>query len=337
MFTVKNYILTIAFCAILNPLINKSYAQFQPKKNEIVNVIFDTDMGPDYDDVGAIAMLHAYADSNYVNILGTIASTRYEGVASVLDAFNTYYNKPNIPIGVPKDALNRRDWQFWTDTVTIKYPHKIKKNNAAYDAIELYRKLLASQPDNSVTILTVGFFSNISNLLKSKPDRYSRLNGKELINKKVKLMVSMAGAFPKGKEFNVDRDSTASYYVFKNWKPPVLFTGFEIGKKIKTGLTLIADKSIVNSPVKDVFKICIPKSKHDLEGRMSWDQTAVLVGVKGYEPYYSIKKGQFIIYSDGRNEWQDDPKGNHAYLVEKADYKSVEKLIEQTMMHQPVK
>ncbi|MNL23544.1 Inosine-uridine preferring nucleoside hydrolase [compost metagenome] len=139
-------------------------------------------MGPDYDDVGAIAMLHAYADSNYVNILGTIASTRYEGVASVLDAFNTYYNKPNIPVGVPKDALNRRDWQFWTDTVTIKYPHKIKKNNAAYDAIELYRKLLASQPDNSVTILTVGFFSNISNLLKSKPDQYSRLNGKELIN-----------------------------------------------------------------------------------------------------------------------------------------------------------
>jgi hypothetical protein len=26
-------------------------------------VIFDTDMGPDYDDVGAIALLHAFADS----------------------------------------------------------------------------------------------------------------------------------------------------------------------------------------------------------------------------------------------------------------------------------
>jgi hypothetical protein len=30
---------------------------------------FDSDMGPDYDDVGAIAILHAFADSGYVKIL----------------------------------------------------------------------------------------------------------------------------------------------------------------------------------------------------------------------------------------------------------------------------
>ena len=46
-------------------------------------LIFDTDMGPDYDDVGAIALLHAFADSGRIRILGTMASDRYEGVAAV--------------------------------------------------------------------------------------------------------------------------------------------------------------------------------------------------------------------------------------------------------------
>ena len=68
-------------------------------------VIFDTDMGPDYDDVGAIAMLHAFADEGSANILATIASTKYDGVAEVLDVFNTYFNRPDVPVGVPVDML----------------------------------------------------------------------------------------------------------------------------------------------------------------------------------------------------------------------------------------
>lgn len=43
------------------------------KKQPPIPVIFDTDMGPDYDDVGAIALLHSYADSGFVKILATIA------------------------------------------------------------------------------------------------------------------------------------------------------------------------------------------------------------------------------------------------------------------------
>ena len=52
----------------------------QAQKHKPVPVIFDSDMGPDYDDVGAITLLHAFADSGYINILATVASTKYEGV-----------------------------------------------------------------------------------------------------------------------------------------------------------------------------------------------------------------------------------------------------------------
>src|ERR1700727_3760832 len=65
-------------------------------------VIFDTDMGPDYDDVGAITLLHAFADSGKATILATMASNKYEGVAAVLSVFNTYFHRGDIPFRVPE-------------------------------------------------------------------------------------------------------------------------------------------------------------------------------------------------------------------------------------------
>src|SRR5687768_13692567 len=83
-----------------------------------VPVIFDTDMGPDYDDVGAITLLHAFADKGEAKILATMASTKYEGVASVLDVLNTYFGRPDVPVGVPKgQAIELKDFQHWTDTL----------------------------------------------------------------------------------------------------------------------------------------------------------------------------------------------------------------------------
>jgi inosine-uridine nucleoside N-ribohydrolase len=293
-------------------------------------------MGPDYDDVGAITLLHAFADSGYVNILATVASTKYEGVAGVFNVFNTYFNRPSVLIGVPKGkALELKDFQHWTDTILLKYPHKIKNNDEVPDATEVYRKVLAMQPDKSVTIVTVGFLTNLSALLQSPPDKYSKLNGRELVRKKVKLLVCMAGGFPTFKEFNVKMDAASSQFVFDNWETPILISGFEIGKNIKTGLPLIYDQSINNSPVKDVFRICIPMSKEDSAGRMSWDETAVLIAVKGYKPWWDIEKGRMKVSDDGTNIWLKN-NSLHSYLVEKQSPVIVQSLINKLIMHQPV-
>ena len=166
------------------------------------------------------------------------------------------------------------------------------------DAVELYRKVLALQPDTSVTIVTVGFLTNISNLLQSKPDAYSPLSGAELVNAKVTNMVCMAGKFPSGKEFNVERDAKASINVFKNFPRPVILSGFEIGNRIHTGIPLIQNDRIKNSPVKDVFRISIPLDPEDKGGRMSWDQTAVLVAARGYKPYYKLECGEMTVGTD---------------------------------------
>ncbi|HLT08226.1 MAG TPA: hypothetical protein VK014_11920 [Cyclobacteriaceae bacterium] len=92
-----------------------------------VPVIFDTDMGPDYDDVGAIALLHAYADKGETDILATVASTKYEGVAAVLHVLNTYFQRQDTPIAVPRgDAITTKDFQHWTDS-PIPSPHQKKQ------------------------------------------------------------------------------------------------------------------------------------------------------------------------------------------------------------------
>jgi pyrimidine-specific ribonucleoside hydrolase len=301
-----------------------------------VKVIFDTDMGPDYDDVGAIAMLHAFADHEEAEILATIASTKYEGVAAVLDVLNTYFKRPDLPIGVPKgNAVTLKDFQHWTDTLIGRYPHSITANNEAADAVSLYRKVLAAQKDKSVTIITVGFLTNISNVLRSPADEYSSLSGKELIHKKVKQLVSMAGKFPEGIEFNIEEDAAAASYVFENFENPILLSGFEIGEKIKSGIPLIRNERIQNSPVKDVFRISIPLAKEDSAGRMSWDETAVLVGIRGPAPFYKLQTGTIEVEDNGFNRFKEEEDGKHAHLVPDKPISEVQKLINDLMMHQP--
>jgi pyrimidine-specific ribonucleoside hydrolase len=325
----------LIFISICYYCFARSQSEF-PAPQYPMHVIFDTDFGPDYDDVGAITLLHGFADSGFIKILATVASSKHKNAAAAINVFNTYFNRPDIPVGVVRgNAVELGDKQHWTDSVISRYPHKIRYNEEAEDALVLYRKILASQPDHSVTIITVGFLTNLANLLETGPDKYSKLSGPDLIRKKVIGLVCMAGRFPSGREFNVDQDAGSSKKVLTAWPGPILFSGFEIGQKIKTGLPLIHDNRIQYSPVKDVFTICIPMAAEDSAGRMSWDETAVFVAVKGWRNYYDLQLGNCSINPDGSNDWIDG-NGLKAHLVEKKSPQEMAALINQLIMHQPV-
>jgi pyrimidine-specific ribonucleoside hydrolase len=304
-------------------------------QQEKISIIFDTDIGPDYDDVGAITLLHAFADSGHVNILATMASTKYPAVSRVLDVFNTYFKRGDLPVGVPKgDAVEDKDFQHWSDTVVARYEHSIEGNAEVPDAVKLYRKILAAQPDSSVTVVTVGFLTNLAGLLDSAPDEYSDLDGISLVKRKVTKLVSMAGAFPQGREYNIWREAASARKVFSAWPGTIIFSGFEIGAKVKTGLPLINNDKIKNSPVKDVFTISIPMADEDREGRMSWDQTAVFAAVKPTSNFFQLVPGKIIVKEDGSNSWDDSARG-HYYLVQKSQITDLTKRIDELMMHQP--
>jgi inosine-uridine nucleoside N-ribohydrolase len=325
----KIYLLLLSV-AVVFPGCQKQTGQQEP-----VKIIFDTDFGPDYDDVGALAVLHAMADSGKAEILAILSCNKHELVGPSIDVLNTYFGRPDIPLGAPKSvALNLGAWQHWPDTLVSKFPHRVPSTASLPDAVDVYRKTLYEQPDHSVTLVTVGFLTNLADLLRSPPDSLCPLTGKELVSKKVKQLVSMAGRFPEGREFNVHMDSTASLYVFENWPTPVIFTGFEIGWEIRTGLRLIGS-DIANNPVKEVFQLCIPMAEEDQHGRMSWDETAVLIAVYGTGNFFSTVKGTIVIHPDGSNGWISSEAGSHAYVVQAMSVDQMSRFIEDRMMHLP--
>jgi len=328
----KRYLLLLCLALILGCKNHSSKITVDP-----VKIIFDTDLGPDYDDVGALAFLHAMADSGKAEILATVSSNKHLLVAPSIEVINKYFGRSDLPLGAPKsNGVDLGSSQHWADSIVVKYPHKTKATSDVEDAVTVYRKILSSQPDTSVTIVTVGFLTNLSNLINSEPDIHSSLTGKELIIKKVKRLVSMAGRFPQGKEFNVHMDSEASINVFNNWPGEIIFTGFEIGWEIRTGLRLMK-MDVSDSPVKDVFRISIPLSEEDKDGRMSWDETAVLIGVYGTEGFFDSVRGRIIVNPDGSNGWQDDQNGKHIYVKQKMSVSDMSKFIEDRMMHIPNK
>jgi len=307
------------------------------KNHSSVKVIFDTDIAPDYDDIGAMAVLHALADNGEAEILATVASNSHPSVAPIIELYNTYYRRTAIPIGMANStAPNMPATNYWNDTLINRYNPSLA-NKQYESALKVYRKVLSAQPDNSVTIITVGFMSNISDLLKSQPDEFSTLSGKELINKKVKNWVAMAGLFPQGIEFNVIQDSIAATYAFQHFPKPILFSGFEIGDKIMTG-GKTAQLNDINNLVSEGYKYNFETYDRNqkVANRNSWDQTTVLVAIRDPEDYFYLSgPGTFIAHANGSNEWEPREDGLHRFLIHKYPYRVVEKVIEDLMIAPP--
>lgn len=308
-----------------------------PKVDSVAKIIFDTDMGPDYDDVGAIATLHALAAKGECEILACCASDGYPTIASTIEAFNIYFQKPEIPIGAAVE--NAPDFScpnHWNDSIVAKFLPQPKTNNDYPGAVEVYRKVLSAQPDQSVTIVSVGFTSNLAALLKSEADDYSPLSGVELVKAKVKKWVAMAGRFPEGGEFNVNRDASSSEYVFKNWPTPILFSGFEIGNSIYTGRR-VADDGSSNNPISWAYRYNLDTYENmQSEKRKSWDQTAVLCAVRNPEKYFYVNgPGTFEVNDKGVDKWNPEVNSNQYFLTHKYPFQYIADILDDLMLYEP--
>lgn len=298
----------------------------------IPKIIFDTDMGPDYDDIGAIAVLHALADSGECEILATVASDAHPSIAPTIEVFNRYFGRDSLPVGAAvQGAPDFTAQNGWNDTLINTFAPDVRTKGYP-DAVSVYRRVLANQPDNSVTIVTVGFFSNISALLDSQPDEYSPLNGLDLVKAKVKQLVAMAGAFPEGTEFNVNQHASASVNAINKWPKPILFSGFEIGVKIFTGGKVAAEGG--NNPISMGYAYNLKTyTKEGESNRNSWDLTAVLIAVRNPEDYFYVNgPGKFIVREDGSNTWDPTTDAGHFFLSHKYPYNYVADAIEGLML-----
>jgi hypothetical protein len=332
-------------CAIRLSLLSALTFQVQAQTGDIytdaeatsagpVRLIFDTDMDTDVDDAGALAMLHALADNGEVEILATMVSSLYPWSGPAADVINHYYGRPHLPIGSPKGegATLERTFRYAKE-IAEEFPHRLRSNDEAPDAAKLYREILAEQPDQSVVIVTVGYVTNLWDLLRTEPDEFSALSGRDLVVQKVKLWVCMGGRYPvhlDPRPFgNFKPHPEAAVGAVRHWPTPITFTG--IGDEILTGSLLPGTPA--DNPVRRAYELFL----RGAETRPSWDQVALLYAVRGLGSYFTLQtEGYNHIFEDGTNVWRFAPDHeNHRLLELKMDPPELAAILDQLMIQPP--
>ena len=302
-------------------------------------IIFDTDLGADADDLGALAMLLNLSARGETELLGIMSWSNERYAIPAIDAVTRWYGRSEVPIGVREVGSWDAEWHY-----SRPLAERLGGRRSAADVpgtTELYRRILAAQPDGSVTIVAVGPLANILNLLTSPPDAISPLGGRELVHRKVSRFVIMGGHFPQGRgEWNFNGEMPGvTRAVLAQIALPVVFSGYEVGEAIRTGR--IFNRIDKATPLRigyRHFSEHAPWMKERFRGEIldnaSFDQTAVLYAVRGGvgDWWDEVKGGRVEVDENGDNRWVPGPATNHSYLRLRGDPERVARVIEALML-----
>ena len=287
-----------------------------------VKIIFETDMGNDIDDALALDMLYKYADQNRVELLAVTTNKNNKYSPLFVDVFNKWYGYPDVPIGTVANGADSESGSknfaqaTWEHRIDGKRAFSgIRAEHAQFpDAVDLYREILAGQPDHSVTVVSVGFSTNIARLLHTPADEFSSLNGRELIAKKVKLLSVMAGNFDENRmtEYNVVMDIKSAQKVFAEWPTEVVASPWELGNKINYPASSIQNDFNwePHHPLVVAYENYLPMP-YD---RPTWDLTSVIYAVEGGEYFSLSSPGELSVDDEGYTDFVENPDGAHRYL-----------------------
>jgi hypothetical protein len=287
-----------------------------------VRIILDTDVGNDVDDVLALAVLHALQTRGAAEILAVTITKPDELAGPFVDAMNTFYGRPGIPIGFTHAALPDSPSRFLSlaearDQGKLRFPHHLRRSSDAPEATRLLRQILGRQPDHSVVLVQIGYFSNFAALLGTPADDASPLAGAELVRQKVRFLSVMAGVFnPSGRdlEFNVMQDLPAARKLVELWPTPIVWSGKEIGLAVRFPAHSIASdfRYVAHHPAAEAYCLYNPPP-HE---RPTWDLTSALYAVYPDRDYFGLSPpGRVTVEDDGFTRFTPGLDGRDRYLT----------------------
>jgi hypothetical protein len=294
--------------------LNVSDTQYEPKAGQpLEHIIFDTDAGGDVDAAGALAVLHALADRGEIELLAMGVVIGHEAAVPYLHVVNTWYGRPDLPIGTIKGKApySRDEYML---PILAEYPHTLTQETAP-DVVKLYRKVLASQPDRSVTLIAVGPATKINNLLNSTPDEHSPLTGIELMRRKIKLYAAGGNGnsgLPNGKcgfNYYMDLVSASDELSLLPSDFPTVFAGSS-GLKLKIGSAL--RQSRPDHIIRKSYEAYYKGAAND---RYTWDQQRVLYGCRpSARTLWEISPtGKIEVNKDSILSYRATPDKNHVF------------------------
>jgi fibronectin type 3 domain-containing protein len=282
------------------------------------NVIWDTDMSSDVDDLYTLALLHGLADLGEVNIVGAMMSGLNAATAMAIASVNTFYGRPNIPVGVPTGVTGTGGG--YPATIASAFPHTPATIDQFPNATTLYRQLLSGDTSGNLLIISTGYLNNVSALLSSPADGIDARTGAALIAAKVKRYWCMGGVWPTGSEFNFKSggdNGASAYNVVNNWPTSVYYVGYEVGGPIYSG------GSLLSVPAPDPRLTGATAASVTAAGSSSSDNIDAYLAIRSTEGLYDFNTvGHAVSTSDGTNSWavSPDPTGalEQGYAVERA-------------------
>ena len=157
-------------------------------------IIIDSDLSLWWDDATAVGMANVLQQRGKVQILAVMSDIRNPLAAAALDAIDTAYGHGSIPVGAAPDSSADTALHGYSDALTEQLPHAIRNSSQAQPAATLYRRVLAAQPDHSVTVVAIGGDTNLAGLLRFRSGHGSSLPGRALVARKVKKLVIEDGS-----------------------------------------------------------------------------------------------------------------------------------------------
>ena len=300
---VSKLLVLAAFCVSCCPAeIEKTPSDFSVAPN----VILDTDIGNSLDDLVALDILHHYCRQGKINLLAVMVNHDVPLAPQATDVFNTWYGAGKIPIGMVTDGV--KESYIWEDYAPLlcnceSYGRTISDYSTLPDAVALYRKILAKSDDKSVTILSIGFLTNISRLLESGPDEYSSLTGIDLVKRKVRSVVAMCGS-QNEVEYNVSYDIPSARTVFD--KLPVAMSIIPG----ETTMPVLSEEIFEHTGWACLHPVALGYSTHDqADMNMCWDAIAGLAYVTGFSDVTISDPYDATINEKGMMELTGNPYG----------------------------
>ena len=295
-----------------------------PEEQPLPSVILETDIGNYIDDVVALDMLYKYVDDGQINLAAECVNTDSPYAAEFLHLTNHWYGYPDIPIGRAEQGISSNfDAPNYAEAIcqmsdaqgNLLFQRPDFQNDSIPEAVALYRKTLAAQPDSSVILISVGFSINIVKLLQSPADDISPLTGKELIRQKVRLLSIMAGSFGPYPiaEYNVIKDIPSAQMIAHEWPSPIVYTPFEVGAQVKYQATTVEQGLHWASlhPLKEAYER-YQAMPYDSE---IWDAVATLYAVEPSPTYFTLSPwGDVHVDDEGYTTFTPRQGGTRAYL-----------------------
>ena len=287
-------------------------------------VILDTDIGSSTDDLFALEMLHYYEQNGVCRLLGVIVDREGVDNAACVDVMNNYFGDGSTPIALVCKGIEGP--KVWIDYHTMPYytqpnnepmfRRSISDYTTLLDGWQLYRKLLAEQPDGSVSICSIGFLTSLAQLLASEADKYSPLTGVELVRKKVKCIYLQGGVFGDAEEsdFNFAQGIQFALDFFRLWPQEVdmVFSPMEVGQAIEyKPEQVISDISWTDyHPIKQVYMTCDCNT-----GQRMWDLMPIINAVEGETLFTFSKRGTVSLTPDAQTIFLPSATGNCRYQL----------------------